>query len=39
MREAKEERVTVIQTGSDEAVHKNGGSVRGKGGAEAIYVS
>ena len=39
MREAKEERVTVIQMGSDKAVHKGGGSVRGKGGAEAIDVS
>ena len=39
MREAEEERVAVIQTGSDETVDKDGGSVGGKGGAEAIDIS
>ena len=38
-REAKEERVAIIQTGSDEAVDKDGGSVGGKGGAKTIDVS
>ena len=32
MREAEEERVAVIQTGSDETVDKVGGSVGGNGG-------
>ena len=39
MREAIEERVTVVQLGSDKAVDKDGGSVGGQGGAEAIDVS
>ena len=39
LREAEEERVTVIQAGSDEAVNKDGGSVGGKGGAEAIDIA
>ncbi len=39
MRKAKEGRVAVIQTGSDEAVDKDGSSVGGKGGAEGIDVS
>ena len=38
MREAEEEKVAVIQTGSDETVDKDGGSVAGKGGAEAIDI-
>lgn len=39
MREAEEERIAVVQAGSDEAVNKDGGSMRGKGGAEANNVS
>ena len=39
MREAEEERVTVIQTGRDETVDKDGGSVGGKGGAEDSDIS
>ena len=31
MREAEEKRVAVVQTGSDEAVHKDGGGVGGYG--------
>ena len=38
MREAEEERVAVILTGSDETVDKDGSSVGGKGGAEAIDI-
>uniref|UniRef100_A0A3B4Z2R9 C-type lectin domain-containing protein n=1 Tax=Stegastes partitus TaxID=144197 RepID=A0A3B4Z2R9_9TELE len=36
---AKEERVAVIQTGGDETVDQDGGSVGGEGGAEAIDAS
>lgn len=39
MREAKKERVAVVQTGSDETVDKDGGSMGGKGGTESIDVS
>ena len=39
MREAEEERVTIVQAGSDEAVNKDGGSVRGEGGAETVDVA
>lgn len=39
MREAEEERVAVVQAGSDEAVNKDGGSLGGKGGTETIDVS
>ena len=39
LREAKEERVTVVQAGGDEAVDKDGSSVGGKGGAEAVDAS
>ena len=39
MREAEKERVAIIYTGGDEAVDKDGGSVRGQGRAEAVDVS
>lgn len=37
--ETKEERIAIINTGGDKAVHKNRGGVGGEGGAEAIYVT
>ena len=39
VREAEEEGIAVVQAGSDEAVNKDGSSMGGKGGAEAINVS
>ena len=38
MREAEEERIAVVQAGGDKAVNKDGGSLGGKGGTEAIDV-
>ena len=39
MGEAEEERIAVVQTGGDEAVDKDGGGVRGEGGAESVDVA
>lgn len=39
LREAKKKGVAVIKAGGDEAVDKDGGSVSGKGGTEAVNVA
>ena len=39
MREAEEERVTIIQTGGDETVDKDGGGVGGEGGTESVDIA
>lgn len=39
VKEAKEDRVTVVDTTGDEAVDQDGGSLRGEEGTETIHVS
>ena len=38
VREAEEERVAVVQAGSDKALNKDGSSVRGEGRAQTVDV-